>query len=279
MAEIRLIAIDVDGTLTDRADCVRPAVREAVGEALAAGLRVVLATGRGPDSAGRTLTDLGFALPLVLANGAVLCESLDEPPVEKHLLDAEVAREAVRLHRRAGFEPVVYDDPWSTGKVVYEREFEPNRPFVERNPYRMQRVDDLLAWIDHEVLLTVTFGEEQAVRRFAEAAGAALAGRAEAQALWHPLYQRWTLDVIAPGCTKWHGTLRYAQRHGIAAEEILAIGDGLNDLEMIEGAGWGVAMGNADPEVLEVADEVVADNDHDGVAEALRRHVRRTEAA
>ncbi|MCC7495381.1 MAG: HAD hydrolase family protein [Fimbriimonadaceae bacterium] len=272
MSRFRLAAIDVDGTLTDPDDRLRPAVREAVRAVLRAGGRVVLATGRGPVAGGQTIAQLGFDLPLVLANGALLHDRLGEPPWRRRLLPPAVARQVVRLHRAAGMEPLVYDDPAATGQVLLERAAPSNAPFAERHPQRLLWEPDLLAALDRDVLLTTCLGEERPIRALSEDLAAALDGQATVQPLYHPKYQCWSVDVLAPGCCKWLGVLACAERWGIAGDEVLAIGDGLNDLPLLQGAGWGVAMGNAAPEVQAAADEVVPDNAHDGVAVALRRH-------
>lgn len=270
---IAAVAIDIDGTLTDTSDQLRPAVREALCAALDRGVRIILSTGRGPVAGQRVIDQLGFELPMVLANGAIVTEALSAEPLLRAMLPAEVAREAVERHRESGLEPLIYDDPLATNQVVIERRHPANDPFCERNPDRLLWVDDLLAWCDHPVMVTTCFGDQARLRSFAEVLALALAGRAAVQPFWHPKYDAWAMDVAAFGCSKWNGLRHYAKHHGIEESAFLAIGDSLNDLPMLQGAGFAVAMGNADPEVKAAADAVVADNDHDGVAEAIRRFV------
>ena len=81
------------------------------------------------------------------------------------------------------------------------------------------------------------------------------------------------LDLVPPGVTKQAGVNILCQSLGLTAEQVMAVGDGRNDLTMVANAGLGVAMGNAVTEVLEAADVVVSDNDNHGVAEALERLV------
>ncbi len=273
MADIRLVATDVDGTLCDSADRIRPAVRQAVGDCLSRGVTVLVATGRTAVTARTLVAELGYDVPLVLANGALVHDSITEAPWSCRLLPAETAREAVTAQREAGFEPLVYEDPRRGDDVYYERRHPTNQAFVDSNLERADQVPDLLAWLEHPVLLTATFGTQEQIRALTAELNARLAGRALAQPLWHPLYDSWSLDVMPSGCTKWVAVSEYAQRHGIAPEQVLAIGDSLNDVPMIDGAGLGVAMGNSLAEVKHAADAVVADNDHDGFAEAMQRFV------
>lgn len=273
MPRFALVASDVDGTLTDRQDQLRPAVKQALDDALAAGVQIVLATGRGPVAGQRVIDQIGYELPMVLANGAIVTEGLSQPPLLRAMLPGKVAREAIPMFREAGLEPMVYDDPLGTNLVVCERRHPDNAAFQERNPKRMLWVDDLAAFCDHEVMVVTCFGPEGRLRGFADTLAAALDGRGAVQPFWHPKYDAWAMDVAAAGCSKANGLRHYADVHGIAVEQMLAIGDSLNDLPMLQAAGFAVAMGNADDEVKDAADAVVADNDHDGVAEAIRRFV------
>ncbi len=83
----------------------------------------------------------------------------------------------------------------------------------------------------------------------------------------------WQLDLSAKGCSKGAALFRLCELYGIAAADTLAIGDGINDLDLIQSAGFGVAMGNAVPEVLAAASASVADNASDGAAEAIERFI------
>lgn len=273
----RLVALDVDGTLVGPGpDEVRPAAVAALRRAHAAGVELVIATGRGPRMVRHIAEQLAVPLGMVLANGAIIAESLEAAPIEQRLVAVAVAREAIMAYREAGCEPIIFDDPSAGEHVYYEREHPCLARWLPRNAWRSRRVEDLVAWCDHRPLMVGTFGVEAAIKELAEALGKRLDGTASVQPLFHPKYDQWTLDVFAPDCTKWSGLRRYASHRGVAVGSILAVGDGLNDLPMIEGAGWGVAMGNSDPELLAVADAVVGTFDQDGVAEALARYVMAT---
>lgn len=273
----RLVALDVDGTLVGSGpDEVRPAVSAALRRAHAAGVELVIATGRGPRMVRHIAEQIDVPLGMVLANGAIIAESLDAPPIEERLLAVRVGRDAIAAYRAAGCEPIIFDDPSFGEQVYYERQHPCLARWLPRNAWRSRRVEDLVAWCDHPPLMVGTFGDEPAIKALAEALVERFDGAASVQPLYHPKYDQWTLDVFAPECTKWTGLQRYAAHRGVAIDTILAIGDGLNDLPMIAGAGWGVAMGNSDPELLAVADAVVGTFDQDGVAEALARYVWQT---
>jgi hydroxymethylpyrimidine pyrophosphatase-like HAD family hydrolase len=91
--------------------------------------------------------------------------------------------------------------------------------------------------------------------------------------LFVPAYDVEVLEVFDPAVNKWEGVKLVAERHGITQDQIIAIGDDVNDLPMIEQAGLGVAMGNARPEVLAVAKRVIGSNADEGLAEFLEELV------
>lgn len=269
----RLVAVDADGTLVDGHDQIAPRVIKAIRAAVELGVDFVLATGRGPRMVRHLVAALEVPTGLVMGNGALLSEHLAVEPFELRLLSPDLAREAVQCYRDHGLEPIVFDHPLRSDRVGLERETELLAPFIAANEFRLNRVPDLMAFLDHPVLMLCSFAPEAKMREFAGQLTAALPDRVEVQPMLHPKYGLWVCDCFLAGCSKWSGLVAYASRKGIDPSEILAIGDGLNDLPMIVGAGWGVAMGNADPEVRAVADEVVGDLAHDGVAEAIERHI------
>ena len=81
------------------------------------------------------------------------------------------------------------------------------------------------------------------------------------------------MELNAPGISKGRGLMALAERLGLALDEVMAVGDSGNDLTMLEAAGLGVAMGNATEEIKQAADVITADNNHDGVAEAIEKYV------
>jgi len=98
-------------------------------------------------------------------------------------------------------------------------------------------------------------------------------GRIVCHSIHVPAYGVDVLEVFDPAVNKWEGILHVARRHGILPEQIIAVGDDINDLTMLANAGLGVAMGNAKPEAIAVADRVIRHNGQDGLAEFLEELV------
>jgi hydroxymethylpyrimidine pyrophosphatase-like HAD family hydrolase len=272
----RLIALDIDGTVTDSRHEVRPRVRAAIRAALDAGIEVWLATGRVVSTTRPVAQAIDARLGLMTNNGAVCQPRVDAAPLWERLLPAGVAREAEAAYRAVGFVPIAFAGPGAP--IAVPRRDLIIDAFLCRFGDAIIEVGDVGAWIDDDLLMLTTMAgadaeAERRVREQTVAMGARFADRATVLPLWHPLYGSWILDVIAPHCGKWPALLEYAALRDIDPSAILAIGDGLNDVPMVAGAGLGVAMGQCGPELRAVADAVVADNDHDGVAEALERFV------
>jgi len=268
----RMVAIDADGTFVNGRDHVTPRVRAAVAAARAKGVDVLLATGRSYDGAKLLCDDLGHDLGLILVNGAVLAEGLDEPPFARHMLSVDAGRFAVEYLLAQGYDPFVYEDPLLSDRIAMGWGETPMPRFIADRPEAHHRCD-LLAWLDHPTLVVVAAGDEAGLK----ATAAVLRERLDGQAAVVPAYYQsgdmWVLTVVNARCNKAAALVEWAERRGIDMAQVIAIGDGDNDVEMVAEAGLGVAMGNACAEVLAVADVVVADNDHDGVAEAIERFV------
>ena len=274
----RMVVLDIDGTLLDPSDVVRPVVRAAIAECRQLDIPVALATGRRLCATRPVLAELGLPLPLVLVNGALVWdaereEALAERPLARQALAralAEAEREglgALALRGLASGERLVLVTDPLPALPEFERELLPRTGELDRLP--------AAAVVDLPDVLTIDlFGPERALRR----ATARLA-RAGLPVYHHgpfeliPALPRWVANVHAPGVSKASGVEILARRFGLTLEDVLAVGDGENDLPLLRRAGLGVAMGNAPDYVRAQADAVVRGHDEDGVAEALERFV------
>lgn len=264
----RLVALDIDGTLLSWVEdtgaphpVVSPAVRDAVRRAREAGAEIVLASGRSPHG----MTEIAETLDLhtlaepawiVASNGAVVFRY---PPLEVVVEETFDAAPAVRavLERRP------------TALVAVEERgvgYRVSKEFPEgelTGQMILTEVEDLVAQPVSRVIL-----------RDPEATAEDFIALAEELGL-HPTdyVVGWTawLDLAPRGVTKASGLEHVAQALGLTAADVLAIGDGRNDIEMLQWAGRGVAMGQAVQQVLDAADAVTAPVAEDGAARELER--------
>lgn len=272
---IRLVALDIDGTLLRSDKSLAPRTRAAVDAARARGVRVVLVTGRRYPSARRVAEELGGEVPLILHNGALVVDA--GRVLRCRALPRDAARAAIAAGRAAGFDPVVHCGVRGEGWLLVEAGVPPRglvAYYLERARDEVRPVPDVLAALDSEDPIQVMFGGTPAEMEAALGAlSPALAGRARIERTVYPATGVVLLDVIHPGVGKAEAVAFVRERWGISSGETLAIGDNWNDREMVAEAGLGFVMGNADPALLALGLEALPTNDEDGVARAIEDHV------
>ncbi len=187
------------------------------------------------------------------------------------------ARLAARLFHENGLVPMLlYDRPLSGTELKLaesDRAAAGPLPYLRMNPGSFEWYDGDYPPGDEPPLVVYTVDAQEKVRR---AEGPVVEGLGELGIVKAMVQLRYGPDQVAleihdPTATKWHALRWLLERWGVRPQEVVAIGDDVNDLPMLEAAGLGVAMGNAVPEVKEIADTVTASNDEHGAALALRR--------
>ncbi len=265
-ARIRLVALDLDGTLIGDDLLLRPRTVATIRAVVARGVHVALATGRMTSSALPYALELGLRAPLVGLQGALVREmpAPGSPRLGRLLLHrplaADVAREAMAWSRAAGLTPHVNH----LERMVLPASDDHTDDYSRWSFGRVLLVPDMDAWIRHPVTKVISVAPPPLAEMSLAAARAAFAGRADAT-VSHPMF----LEFLAPGVNKGRAVRFLARRLGIEPRETLAIGDQLNDLEMIGEAGVGVAMAGA-PEAVRAAARVVAPPiEEEGAAQVL----------
>jgi len=263
-----LIASDVDGTLLDTDETVTSRTRDAVAAAIASGATFVLATGRPPRWIAPVVDALGFAPMAVCANGAVIYDPDKDRIVSATTLSVEMLNELAEIATRA-----IPGAGLAVERVGRRAHDAATPQFVSSPGYEH-------AWLNPdntEVSLTDLLSAP-AVKLLIRKAGARSTDMAAALAPHIGIEGDITystdhglVEIVPLGVSKATGVEELMRPLEIAADDVVAFGDMPNDLPMLTWAGHGVAMGNAHPEVLAVADEVTAPNTDDGVARVLER--------
>ena len=268
----RILALDVDGTLLDRDGTLRPSTAEAVARAARAGIRPVLCTGRRYRRARPIAEQLGLDAPLVCNSGALVKEPRDHRTLWRAEFDAALLAELLAIflaHDELplsftdlppdGHDFLVARDP--TGRPFFDDYLEQNRGHGAVDPFWTERIHEDGA---HYHLCAI--GSRPEMLAFQEGVLARLSGRVRTFVQRSPRYVGTMCEVVHHEASKWAALLHLAELWGVGPEEICAVGDDVNDVPMIQGAGLGVAMGHAPPAVLAAADRVTGDHDNDGVA-------------
>jgi hydroxymethylpyrimidine pyrophosphatase-like HAD family hydrolase len=274
---VRLIALDIDGTLLRGDRTISARTRLAIDHARVAGVRVVLVTGRRHPSARRVAEELGGELPLVLHNGALVIEGGCVRRC-RPLPRAEALR-SISAGRAAGAEPVLHCGKGGEGWLLVDAAARPGGLvgyYLARAQEEVRVVPDLLAAATAEEPIQVMFGGERAeMDPLVCLLAAELSSSARIERTVYPSTGVVLVDVLHPAVGKAEALSFLQERWGIAPAETLAIGDNWNDREMVERSGLGFVMGNADPDLLALGLPVLPTNDEDGVARAIEEHVLR----
>ena len=273
-AAIRLVAIDVDGTLLDSTGAIRPRVAQSIEAVIAAGCQVVLATGRRLQSATPIAQKVGIST-LILVDGAVIHDLEARSTLYERVLSPPLLRRAVELLRDINVPPVLLESPVAGARIFAGP---PESDNLETARYLSRRDEVVRVPLERLIELerVVTALGMGGPVPTEELVSLARTIREFSTVFWNPSaagYQTKVLELGPPGVSKGRALDWLAKYLGIPRESTMAIGDYENDLSLVEAAGVGIAMGNAITSVKAVARAVVSDNDHDGVAEALEEWV------
>jgi len=260
MDGVRLVASDLDGTLLRPDETVSERTRAALAAARDARITVVLVSGRPPRSLGPIAERIGVGGIAICANGALVWDLDTGTMVDSSPLAADLAARLVRTLREAI--PGVLFAVELEGS--FGREAGWSDGLVAAPPAVLEA--DALELIRGPVIKLLVRHPNLPFAEVAERARAAVGN--DAVATWAGLR---LVEISAAGVTKAFALERLCRRLGVAAGEVVAVGDMPNDLAMLAWAGTAVAVANAAKEVLDAADEVTAANTEDGVALLLER--------
>jgi len=256
---VRLAATDLDGTLLRSDGTISERTKAAARSALAAGVELVLVTARGPRTVGDIAAELGVRGEAICSNGAIVVDLETRRVRRLRELETAVALELVGALRER-LPGILF---------AVEREAFAHEPgfsawdFVPPAGTRVAPAEELLEQPPTKLILRHAEHEVEAI--------AAVARELAGQRASVSVSGDWVVEISPAGVNKAAALAELCEELGIEASEVVAFGDHLNDLPMLTWAGRGVAVANAHPEVIELADEVTARNDEDGVALVLER--------
>src|ERR1700730_17708932 len=269
---VKLIALDIDGTLLDSRWTLPEANRAAIAEATRRGIEVALVTGRRYDFALPIAAELGVPLTMIVSNGALI-RTQDGKTHLRHLLPCETATSVLAITKpwrdcaavifdrprenQVMLEVLATDDPIRSAYYARNKEFVgqavPLEDCLTEDPLQVMLCGKVRPMRDAEVLL-------QAAQEMQDFKVASTVYESRDFAM---------IDVLHPRCSKGAALAEWAALRGLAREEIMAVGDNHNDLEMLTFVGIPVVMGNCVPELRNFGWHETASNDHNGVAAAI----------
>lgn len=269
--DIRLVGLDLDGTVFDDQKRISAENQAAICEACRRGVQVLPATGRPLNAVPEEFLRIPGVRYALTSNGARVVDLTTGASVVELLIETPLALTALRELSR--FDGSI--DLFWQGKAYAEPrniELAAARTVPELRSYIYSSrvaVDDLPAWLERQTQgpekITMFFAdpaERERCRRAAEGLGLTVSSSLPAN-----------LEMNAPGVDKGQGLLALAEVLGYTPAQVMACGDSGNDTAMLRAAGLGVAMANSTPDILALADAVTGSNNESGVAQAIQKYV------
>ena len=270
---IRLIAVDVDGTLLDTRGQIPQANIDAIHDAVSAGIHIALITGRSYPFARPIADPLPPSITLIVSNGAIE-RDMDGSRVARRLLDRQIARAVLESTRPFRQLAALVFDRDADRQVMFETmdwEHPGRKGYWARNQSLIAKSVPLEDALVEDPIQVMFNGGVDAMRSLycalhAEANGFAVS-------LTEYVHRDFSLiDVTAPNATKRRALAWRAAQLGLSREEVMAVGDNFNDLEMLEFAGLPVVMANAVEELKQRGWVITGDNESAGLARAIRTY-------
>ncbi|MBZ5661499.1 MAG: HAD-IIB family hydrolase [Acidobacteriia bacterium] len=272
---VRLIALDIDGTLLDDRSRLPESNRRAVAEAAARGIEIALVTGRRYDFAMPIARQFPCPLTMIVNNGAMVKSSAGETQLVR-LLPRGVARRVLDATFEFREMPSVCFNRPGENQLIFERIDwdDPLRgPYFHRNREFIAEMSPLHECLTEDPIQIMFTGSVQQ----AKTVESLLSGSpfSSEYSLAATIYQNrdfGMVDVIPPGCSKGSTLAEWVRRRGWSREDVMAIGDNHNDLEMLHYAGLPVVMGNSVPELKSLGWRETLSNGEGGVAAAIEAY-------
>ncbi len=270
----RMVCIDLDGTLLNKKCQISVRTRESLRKAHDIGVEIVICTGRSYLDAIHFSDDLGVGSPVIASNGALIVEKEHGRTLYESVIGKEMMGEITRVLDRRDVRPFLHTR-WfaicgvqarvmlTVGRLagVFNHHMKTKTVLRKKSwPKMIER------YLDHivkcEIINKDTDLVDEIRRELEKIPGLEVTGSSKNIA-----------EMTVSGISKGSGVAFLAKRLGIAREEIMTIGDSGNDIKMIQYAGLGVAMANADPQVKTEADYITASNNEDGIAEVIEKFI------
>ena len=266
--DIKLIVLDVDNTLLNDDHELSERNEQVIKQAMAQGIRVILATGKAYGSCKDIIEQLGIKDPCIFTQGLTINEP-DGTIKHQKTLSPDIARQVITFAEDRGFALVMY----SQGRILARQ---PN-PQVDalHTKWKELKADyvgplqNVLNTQPVNKLIAVSDDNGRRLKALRWQLNAQLNGTATLMSGGVGNM----LEIMPPNASKGKALKMLLREMGIRAEHVLAIGDAENDLEMIQVVGIGVAVGNAQQALKDVADDITATNDEDGVAQMIEKYI------
>lgn len=264
----KLIAVDLDGTLLTSTNTISEKSKESIEKVLDAGHKVVIITGRdfyGSIKVARELFDRHEGGLVASSNGALVFDLAKDKPIINHTIPREVVKEMIAYGKSLGLDYLIYHD----NKILAEKDDAYDLDFLsKKNKLEVEIIEDLADKLDFDLNKLLFSAQPSLIEKVKSDFEEKFKGKVNPI---HSMPQ--FLDCMPAGIHKGRILLEIADFYGIDHKDTLAFGDEINDENMIEMAGIGIAMANASDYIKNLADDICPTNDDDGIAIYLEENI------
>lgn len=283
---IRLLALDLDGTLLNPSGKISERNLSALTKARANGVRVAVVTGRRFRDSRPIALELGLDVPVIAHNGALTKHAQTLETVAVLPLPLPAAKTALEIGRRNDADALLSDDHVGLGVLVYDKlkggntaahryvEWARRIHGEEEGKEAVHQVESLETYLDHDPVHLAFSGTIDAMDQLEEQLQTEMGSSVKILCTKYPDQDFTLIDVVNPSASKGAGVAAVAAELAVTAEEVMAIGDNYNDLEMLLFAGTGIVMANAPLTLQEIPGlRPTSSNAEDGVALAIEQFI------
>ncbi|HHV58688.1 MAG TPA: HAD family phosphatase [Clostridiaceae bacterium] len=259
----KLMAVDIDGTLLDNNDVLTKYTIDTVRRGVEKGLIFTLSTGRPVQGVQEIIRALGLNFPVITYNGAKVVMGESREILYEKKLSFNDVKTIVELGQKFGTSIMVWDEDRLFANPLNEKAEKYStisgvEPEAFENAEIFKNGATKILWYD----------EVELINKYKDIVGSFISGDVN-----YHTSRPYFLEFVDKRASKAIAMEKLGEHFGISREEMIAVGDGYNDLSMIKYAGLGVAMGNAPDDIKESADFVTLSNDEDGVAHVISKFI------
>ena len=283
----KLIAIDLDGTLLNSYGMVSEKNKQVLIEANKKGAEIVIASGRSTNSVKNIANDLGICNYIICGNGSLIYDLQHEEIIYDKFIDKKKALQIIEICEQNSIYYNIYTENMVIAKslnnnVLFYHQENANKPDSKKTKINLvQNIYDYVDKLQNQNILKITISDNDniifngIIRKLREIRDidvldvAHMSRKMIKSGTEEVSLEYYYTEITSKNVDKWYAIEYLIDKLNINKEDIMTIGDNVNDKLMIENAGCGVVMGNSAPYIKEIADMVVADNNQDGVAEAV----------
>ena len=287
----KLIAIDLDGTLLNSYGVISEIDKEAIKKAIKKGVKVILTSGRGTMSVKNFANELEIDGDIICGNGAIIYNLQEDRIIYNQYIDKKKVLQIIKIcEENSIYYNVFTEDTILTSSLAYNVLFynQENIKKPDSKKTNINIIPNIYKYVEerekedylkicicdkNDIIFGGIMKKLKEVKNVNVMEVAHMARKLIANGTDYVPVEYYITEIMNQDADKWNAVKFLADKYGISTDEVITIGDNVNDEQMLKNAGIGVAMGNSAPYIQEMAKEVTLDNNSGGVANVIEKHI------